>query len=42
MQHQLSEGDLLDARGRLAEAGWATQEKKRRASEENRGGESET
>lgn len=29
MQHQLSEGDLLDEKGRLAEAGWATQELRR-------------
>lgn len=29
MQHQLSEGDLLDANGRLAQAGWATQELRR-------------
>lgn len=29
MQHKLSEGDLLDGKGRLAEAGWATQEVRR-------------
>lgn len=29
MQHKLSEGDLLDGKGRLAEAGWATQEMRR-------------